>query len=471
MSRIQKTNMRYIRFPSIEGYIDANRVRTLQAQYRIRPELARTLQDETISKPADLFYLENFIHEINPVELWRFVARLKTPPMPDKRVKEQDQILDKYSRSSFGRREYEDNDVVFFISDHKGDIISASYAEETGNFDYVTVRLCGYTTWELSTLAVEQLKEIQQRLLSPTAILAGLVWYEHLETNIQGEHREIFTRLSQLLRSIQGFIAPRQYVDDSIAPSGVTTPGGGIDTPSGGSRPPSSSEEEGPCPWDAEFENGVNGCTCVPDFNFKDCCDTHDLCYIEGCTGCERLECDIALYECILRRTGLQALAWLYYVGVRTLGALRFNFCDDESPSAIAAGVGGLVGAGVGVGVAFAIGTNTPVVLGVGGLLVGATIGGDLAVRLQRNITRTFCDLCEVGIEMEEVCDEEIERRRVERRRRHEERKKKCKKKKRWWKRLWCKIKTYVRYIIEVIWDEIRHLICKMVATALQATC
>ncbi len=60
-----------------------------------------------------------------------------------------------------------------------------------------------------------------------------------------------------------------------------------------------------------------DGCSGVPDFDFKACCDKHDLFYRNGIVS--RREADRVLRECI-RANGWILLPWVYWVGVRIAG-------------------------------------------------------------------------------------------------------------------------------------------------------
>ncbi|MEM9091779.1 MAG: hypothetical protein AAGC93_23945 [Cyanobacteria bacterium P01_F01_bin.53] len=71
-----------------------------------------------------------------------------------------------------------------------------------------------------------------------------------------------------------------------------------------------------------------DGCTGVPDFDFKDVCDRHDLDYAAGGTEDDRLRADQVLKQGILER-GHPILARVYFVGVRVLG--RRAFCFHEA--------------------------------------------------------------------------------------------------------------------------------------------
>ena len=71
-----------------------------------------------------------------------------------------------------------------------------------------------------------------------------------------------------------------------------------------------------------------DGCTWVPNFNFRDVCDQHDLDYAAGGTAKDRHRADQALKQGIAQR-GHPILAMLYYSGVRLIGAGAFCFHDQ----------------------------------------------------------------------------------------------------------------------------------------------
>ncbi|RKX32908.1 MAG: hypothetical protein DRP71_11415 [Verrucomicrobia bacterium] len=74
-----------------------------------------------------------------------------------------------------------------------------------------------------------------------------------------------------------------------------------------------------------------DGCSLFPDHSlidesdWCDCCLVHDIAYWKGGTEEERLAADLALRECVLARTGDEALARLMYEGVRMGGSPYFN--------------------------------------------------------------------------------------------------------------------------------------------------
>jgi len=461
-----KIRMRYLRFSDIKGQINAERVAVLERKYRVRHELAHTLEGENVSEPADLLRIEAFLQLARPIELWRFLANLNEPVSPPKRVRDYQSYFNTYSGTVFGWRKYTEDEIVYFIADDQGDVISAPWHDVARRFDYATVRICGYFTWEITRLPTQQLETLHQRLLARPSVLAGLVWYEHLIKDLPESNRTQIATLSQLLRSIQGFIAPRQaLVEPSVTDDGNVRPP--TDTP-----PDSPADgSQGPCPWDPKYEDGVNGCTCVPDFNFKECCDAHDRCYGEGCSECDRLECDIALYDCILQKTGLPELAWLYFTGVRVLSSFRFNYCGNDNVPPVVIATGGLVGTGIGVASSVVFNANATLPFAVGGLLVGLVAATDMMARVQQFLGRRLCGVCDTGIELEKVCSEQVERLRQEIRKQYEERKRRCRRRRRWWQRLFCRIAATILYAFEVFWVEAFHLVCRMASAALQLTC
>ena len=83
-------------------------------------------------------------------------------------------------------------------------------------------------------------------------------------------------------------------------------------------------------------EQGLSdGCTGVPDFDIRECCEWHDYKYVFG--KMSRKAADRRFRLCIQRkakgkpwwkRPMYQALAWTYWVGVRAFG---WNRHQDKS--------------------------------------------------------------------------------------------------------------------------------------------
>jgi len=74
-----------------------------------------------------------------------------------------------------------------------------------------------------------------------------------------------------------------------------------------------------------------NGCSFVPDFGYRSCCDSHDRDYIKGGTEAERVASDLRLRECI-EKCGNRSLAYVYWMGVRMGGWLFWDYHRGKSP-------------------------------------------------------------------------------------------------------------------------------------------
>jgi len=68
-------------------------------------------------------------------------------------------------------------------------------------------------------------------------------------------------------------------------------------------------------------EFNSDGCTGVPDFNFRDCCEQHDRDYLGRVS---RKQADIMLRQCIASK-GYRVLPWIYYIGVRLFGGPHYK--------------------------------------------------------------------------------------------------------------------------------------------------
>ena len=68
----------------------------------------------------------------------------------------------------------------------------------------------------------------------------------------------------------------------------------------------------------------TDACSHVPDFNFRRCCVTHDVCYETGGTNGDRLRCDVQLMDCIAEQ-GHPILSLVYFAGVRAFGGSFFH--------------------------------------------------------------------------------------------------------------------------------------------------
>ena len=70
-----------------------------------------------------------------------------------------------------------------------------------------------------------------------------------------------------------------------------------------------------------------DGCTGVPDFDTKDCCQEHDYYYRNdiSVTGCSRAESDKRLLRCLSRKCRVPFVPLLYYIGARLFGWIPWN--------------------------------------------------------------------------------------------------------------------------------------------------
>lgn len=83
----------------------------------------------------------------------------------------------------------------------------------------------------------------------------------------------------------------------------------------------------------ARLRGKTDGCTLSPDFDFKECCDWHDVRYRENPERITRAEADRALRVCI-RGKGYVVLPWAYWGAVRLFGWAfwrRSRAAEDEA--------------------------------------------------------------------------------------------------------------------------------------------
>lgn len=70
------------------------------------------------------------------------------------------------------------------------------------------------------------------------------------------------------------------------------------------------------------WDFSTDGCSNSPDFNFKDCCKTHDFHYRNF--DITRFEADKELLKCI-KKKGWKVLPYVYYYAVRLFGWMSWN--------------------------------------------------------------------------------------------------------------------------------------------------
>lgn len=65
----------------------------------------------------------------------------------------------------------------------------------------------------------------------------------------------------------------------------------------------------------------TNGCSFVPDWDFKECCDRHDLDYAAGRTWRDKIRADLRLGRCIWNKARWHKIrAIVYTAGVLVFG-------------------------------------------------------------------------------------------------------------------------------------------------------
>lgn len=104
-------------------------------------------------------------------------------------------------------------------------------------------------------------------------------------------------------------------------------------------------------PWegpDGDEGPDENGCTSVPDFNFRRCCSMHDRAYSRAGGLWDRWIADLMLARCIWC-FGHWLLAPVYFLGVRCFGWWFWNWSVEQRHT-FAQMLWFVAGLGVGVG-------------------------------------------------------------------------------------------------------------------------
>lgn len=183
---------------------------------------------------------------------------------------------------------------VFLAHPLGNELISANLAED-GKLDLPTLRLCGWPPAALAHLPLDGRLQARSLLRGPAALWAGALFEEEESVDLPPAEERAVRELSAHLRAIQVF-GRRALFDESV---GLGAHG------------------------DPPYNFLTNGCSGVPNFDFKLCCDEHDLCYARTPLGL-RWGCDLELARCIAARGGPEhwALAAFYGAGVLVLGGV-----------------------------------------------------------------------------------------------------------------------------------------------------
>ena len=169
-----------------------------------------------------------------------------------------------------------------FIGHSNGqELVAVSFDPKTETEDYETQRFFGLTESELQSL--EDIGD-PGLLLDPLTVQAARLWLSSPPCNGTPGELAIVNRQSQLLSMM-------------VDATGASNP-----------------------------EWKTNGCSFVPDFDFEECCNRHDICYCIGGDAAARLSCDQELRDWIADDGFIRGiLAGIYYAGVRAFGGAFFN--------------------------------------------------------------------------------------------------------------------------------------------------
>ena len=129
---------------------------------------------------------------------------------------------------------------------------------------------------------------------------------------------EVETELDEGITEIKNNIAPKDWAED--LPIAGDAPNIVFPT-----RIPDNFFRANGC--GSQRERGVD----VPDFDFAESCNQHDICYARGGDADDRKICDDEMYESVKSNSVLGKFgATIYYWGVRLGGASSFNCASDS---------------------------------------------------------------------------------------------------------------------------------------------
>jgi hypothetical protein len=180
-----------------------------------------------------------------------------------------------------------------FLAHPLGLELASAALDENGKLDLPTFRLCGWPPAALAHLPLDGREQARALLRGPAALWAGSLFQDEESLDLPSAEETAPRELSKHLRSIQVF-GRRALFDETV---GLGAHG------------------------DPPYNFLTNGCTGVPDFDIKYCCDEHDLCYARTPLGF-RWGCDLELARCIAAHGGPEhwVLGVLYGLGVLVLG-------------------------------------------------------------------------------------------------------------------------------------------------------
>ncbi len=180
-----------------------------------------------------------------------------------------------------------------FLAHPLGNELVSAFCGHDGQLDLATFRLCGWPPGALAHLPLDGREQARALLRGPGALWAGAIFQEEEPLGLPPSEERAARELSEHLRAIQVF-GRRALFDDSV---GLGAHG------------------------DPPYNFLTNGCTGVPNFDFKVCCDQHDLCYALRPLGF-RWGCDLELALCICAHGGPEhwVVGVIYGLGTLVLG-------------------------------------------------------------------------------------------------------------------------------------------------------
>jgi len=180
-----------------------------------------------------------------------------------------------------------------FITHPLGQEIASAALNENGRLDLPTFRLFGWPPGALAYLPLDAREQARQFLRGSGGLWAGSLFADEAPLGLPESEEAAIRELSSHIRALQVF-GRRALFDESV---GLGAHG------------------------DPPYNYLTNGCTGVPDFDYKKCCDEHDLCYSRTPLGF-RWGCDLEIARCIAAKGGPEhwILGVLYGLGVLVLG-------------------------------------------------------------------------------------------------------------------------------------------------------
>lgn len=450
MKSKRSTKMLHVSFSGLWGKVlEKDDLKKLRKRYVIPQPVAEFLEGKRFNHPGDILRHAALSAELSTLQIFKMVV----PPFYDET--DYSFIADGVSSRSLEVKETDLSMQMWTLNDgtHRCVIHSIDTEIISVNLDSSneivpsTLKIAGFWFWEWPKLSLEVKKKVFARLTHP---------------NVRQEIGKLARLRDEDHPTLSSTVVPLrkigQIVQFFINTTGDVAPGGSgmVDPPPGGGV-----YDPGQ-PMDRKDNPDSDACTGVPDWPFEGCCIAHDYCYDDyyedahGCDECARFECDLDFLYCMLSIAGANPLliemAYIFFMGVRSFGAFRFEYCDFPGVSSAVASAAGAIAL-----------TSTVIaaVLGNLGLAVAFAAAGVGAVILA---TKIMCGVCEYVEDWAEECTKDT----ITEEEKCKKKKKKCKKKKKWWKRLKCKFKYFWKC---TIYRRVKKGVCWLVRKADKLVC